>query len=124
MRSEEFDINTPEGARKYLEQEGLNVDQLVKDGLDFIEIVKDKIRFQKRWISVTDKDQSPKDYQDVLVLLENGEVFKATYCDDASPLSNSFDSVYFKLNKGVKITHWMPYELPHTSIKEVDNGGK
>lgn len=105
----EFDINTKDGARSYLESEGLNPDELVKEGLDFIESVKARIKLQKLRIKVSEQD--PKDYQEVLVLLENGEIFKATYCDDTMDLPN-YTSEYFKLNKGIKITHWMPYELP------------
>lgn len=106
----EFDINTTEGAKAYLEKEGFNVDEIVKDGFNFIEIVKSKVEFKKRWIDADKED--PKDYQEVLVLLKNGEIFKATYCDDVEPLPQ-YTSEYFKFNKGVEITHWMPYELPY-----------
>ena len=64
------------------------------------------IKSESGWIS----DETPKDYQQVLVLLENGEIFKAMYCDDVEA---QYHSEYFKLNKGIEITHWMPLpELP------------
>lgn len=57
-------------------------------------------------------DKTPEDYQEVLVLLENGEIFKAMFCDD---VHGNYHSQYFKLNKGVKITHWMPLPKQTTS---------
>lgn len=65
---------------------------------------------ENKWIDAN--KENPKDYQDVLVLLENGEVFKATYCDDVEPLGG-YTSEYFKFNKGVKITHWQPLPQSH-----------
>lgn len=44
----EFDINTTEGARSYLESEGLDVNKIVKEGLDFIETVKSKIALKNK----------------------------------------------------------------------------
>ena len=35
-----FDIDTPEGAKSYLESEGVDVEQCVKKGLDVIERIK------------------------------------------------------------------------------------
>lgn len=103
----ENELITTEQAKAYLEKEGLNVEQLVKEGFDFIEDVKKRIALQKRWIPIEQLDL--KDYEDVLVLLENGEFFKAMYCDD---VDFNFTSEYFNKNKGIKITHYMPIVLP------------
>jgi hypothetical protein len=62
----------------------------------------------EKWVDVN--IESPKDFQEVLVLLMNGEIFNATYCDDIGV--TRYTSPYFKFNKGCKITHWQPLPNP------------
>lgn len=106
---QEFDINTTEGARAYLESEGLNVDQIVKEGLDFIEMTKKRIELQKRWIKITATGELPKDHQQIFMCFENGDVCCGYYCDDVDA---SWWSDYFIDHKDARPTHWMPYEVP------------
>lgn len=107
----EFDITTTEGARAYLESEGLNVSRLIEEGLDFIETVKKRIELQKRWIPIIATSELPKDHQQIFMCFENGDVACGYYCDDVDA---SWWSDYFIDHKDAKITHWMPYELPST----------
>lgn len=105
----ENELMTTEQARAYLEKEGLNVDQLVKEGLDFIETVKKRIELQKRWIPITATGELPKDHQQVFVCFESGDVAVVMYCDDVDA---SWWGDYFIDRPDANITHWMPYELP------------
>lgn len=107
----EFDITTTEGAKAYLENEGLNVSELIREGLDFIETVKKRIELQKRWIPISDTENYPKDHQQIFMCFENGDVAVATYCDDVDA---SWWSDYFIDHPEAKITHFMPYEIPST----------
>jgi hypothetical protein len=105
----ENELMTTEQARAYLEKEGLNIDQLVNEGLDFIETVKKRIELQKRWIPITATGELPKDHQQIFMCFESGDVAVGYYCDDVDA---SWWSDYFKDRPEAKITHWMPYEVP------------
>lgn len=61
----EFDITTTEGARKYLEAEGFNVDELVKEGVSFINTIKEKIKQRDMKKLTKNKfDQLKKDHEE------------------------------------------------------------
>lgn len=103
----EEELITTEQAMAYLEKEGLNVDQIVKEGFDLLKL-KRKIELQKRWIPIKDGNY-PKDHQQVFVCFENRDVAVVNYCDD---VDSSWWGDYFIDRPDAKITHWMPYELP------------
>ena len=105
----EFDINTTKGAIAYLESEGLNVSELVKEGIDFIDMVKKRIELQKRWMPLTDVDNYPKDHQQVFMCFANGDVCVGHFCDDTNA---SWWSDYFIDHEDAKVTHWMPLPEP------------
>jgi hypothetical protein len=58
------------------------------------------------WVSVGSQE-NPKDYEQVLLLLESGDIIQGQYCDDTD---FCFTSPYLK--KGQKITHWQRIVLP------------
>ena len=115
-RGKLLDINTTEGAIAYLQNEGLNVTLLVREGIDFIETVKKRIELQKRWMPITDTENYPKDHQQIFMCFENGDVAVGTFCDDVDA---SWWSDYFIDHKDAKITHWMPYEIPSAVAEKV-----
>jgi len=67
---------------------------------------------KNQWIDINDYNNTPKNYQEVLLLLHSGDVIPATYCDDVAPIK-PFTSPYWK--RGMVITHWMP--MPKKPIK-------
>lgn len=62
------------------------------------------------WVSV--EERVPDDYTSVLVLLDDGSVVDAMYCDDAD---SNFTSTHFKSDDRRVITHWKVFTPPQNT---------
>lgn len=70
---------------------------------------------QEGWISVS---TPPKDYDEVIVMTDTGDIFDAMYCDD---INHSFTSTTPK-KKHNNIIYWMERPLaPHQSVEKYES---
>lgn len=63
LNTQKFDINTTEGARQYLISEGIDPDEIVSEGMYFINNLKAYLKWKKELIEITARETGTPENQ-------------------------------------------------------------